>query len=152
MAFTDLFRTRRANKIHEQVWQTLWERVKTPPTEDAGARELHVVCVGTLLYATSYQAAIASGMDEAIAKTVALQNVAEANFDEQMRDRVLSVFSAKAEHRMADHAATLNRLTAALVDQTKTRGRNPAGEQEEELLKAIQGLMPLLAGQLAADG
>ncbi len=152
MALFDLFRTRKANRIHQQVWEILWERVKTPPTGDAGARELHAVFVGTLLYATRYQAALASGMEETIAKTIALQNVAQANFDEQMRDQVLSVFSAKPENRAADYAATLHRLMATLVDQTKTSGRAPEGESVEELLQEIANLMPVLNGQLAADG
>ena len=152
MALFDLFRARKASKLHQQVWELLWERVKTPPTGDANARELHAVFVGTLLFATRYQAALASGMEETIAKTVALQDVAQANFDEQMRDQVLSVFSAKPEGRSADYAATLHRLMAALVDQTKTYGRAPEGASVEERLQEIENLMPVLAGQLAADG
>ena len=152
MALSDIFKSRKSNKIHQQVWPIIWDRVKTPPADDAAARELHAVFVGTLLYATRYQAAIAAGMEDSIAKTVALHVVSQANFDEQMRDRVLSVFSANAEDGAAEYAATLSSLMAAIVGRAKSRGGAPEGASGEDLLKELDALMPVLAEHVAAGG
>jgi len=152
MAIADLFRTRKSNRVHRQVWKVLWERVKTPPAGDAGARELHAVFVGTLLYASRYQAALAAGMEQSTAKTIALQAVAGANFDGQMRDQVLSVFAANPEPRADDYAVTLQRVVADLVERTGARGGAPGGGSAEDVLAEVDTLMPVLAGQLPAAG
>jgi hypothetical protein len=150
MAFSDIFKTRKSSKIHKNAWQAIWNRVKTPAAGDAAARELHVVFVGTLLYATRYQAALAAGMEETIARTVALQVVAQASFDQPMRDRVLSVFSASAKDRTSEFAATLNSLVAAVVERAGAGGEESGGAVLEGLLDDISNLLPSLAERLAA--
>ena len=151
MAFADVFKTRRSAKLHQRAWQVIWERVKNPPDGDPAAKELHVVFVGTLLFSTRYQAAVAAGMEETTAKTVAMQVVGQAGFDEGMRDKVLSVFSASREDPSSDYATKLHSLTAVIVDRAKTCGGAPEADSVGEVLQGMENLFPLLGQRLDDD-
>lgn len=144
MSILDLFKTRKYNKINDHTWTAIWGAVKTPPSDDASERDLYPVFVGTLLYATRYQAALAAGMEETVAVSVALAVVGKANFDAAMEDQILTVFSADPQNRAAGYAAALNAQVAVVAGMAKTSGAVPSGGQVDAALEEIRGLAGLL--------
>lgn len=147
MALKDIFRTRTANRLHKHAWAAIWDQVRDAPEEEEGAKLLHVTFVGTLLFATRYQAALAVGMDDTIARGAAMEVVANAGYEGNLRDDVLLGFTRDGNAPGAYPAALLP-LVDRVVSEARTCGTVPLGDKVDRAIEAIKDLKPLLGTQL----
>lgn len=147
MGLTDMLKTKKYNKIFDQVWKIVWPRFKNLP-EGEKEQELHLVFVGTLLYAARVNAALAAGMQESVAKSVALKILSGANYDKEMEDEIIFVFS---EEKTADYATGLNAQLRALAEKAKTDGTLRTGPSVEQYMVAIDELRSQLGDQLSLE-
>ncbi|PLX79472.1 MAG: hypothetical protein C0616_11310 [Desulfuromonas sp.] len=148
MGLTDMFKSKKYNKIFDQVWKIVWPRFKQLPEEETAEQEFHLVFVGTLLYAARVNAALVAGMQETVAKTVALKILSGANYDKEMEDEIIFIFS---EEKTAEYANRLNAQLRALAEKAKNEGTLRTGPSVEGYMEEIETLRTLLREQLSRE-
>lgn len=148
MALSDLFKNRKANKINDAVWTAIWAVANRAPADDGTAKQRYLVFLGSLIYVTRYQAALAAGMEATIATSSALLVVGRAGYPRPMEQAILNIFSKAEENPAAVYAASLNAVIGRLTSLAVSGGQILAGPDTEALLAEVVALEAVLAEAL----
>jgi hypothetical protein len=136
MAVLDALKLRKFNKTYKAVWQIVWEQVKSPPSDDGTEVVAHLCYVGTLMYAVRYQVALAVGMSDSFAKSMAVIAVSKAGYDSQMEDAIYAVFSIEAAEADKDYVSNLYSAINSIIGAVKA-GTSPF---DGEIVACLRGL------------
>jgi len=134
MTLFDLFSKRRKFlPLYEQVWAVVEPHlsIKTDPADEI-AHRLACFYYACVVYSLVYQAGVAAGMSSSSAFSVTRIQLGKYPFDEALRERVDTVFSADASGRESAFAdqlqGTMQRLVAGIKSGQQAASLGVASE------------------------
>jgi len=151
MTLFDLFSKRRKFlPLYEQVWAIVEPHlsIKTDPADET-AHRLACFYYACVVYSLVYQAGVAAGMSSSSAFSVTRIQLGKYPFDEALRERVDTVFSADATERERNFADRLQLGMQRIVNGIKSGQNADSLEVAGELASIEQSF---LAKDFAGSG